>query len=93
MLNVLYGRFNLNTMRGRILFPIQALYAFYTLPFLLIALLLYLRSLGAASVSSDEEFGVLKRIGFHFAAIVISFALWGIALSIINDKFGVSVLF
>lgn len=93
MLHVLYGRFNINTIKGKMFLPIQIIYAFYTLPFLLLALLLYLRSLGAASVSSEEEFSILKKIGLHFAAIVISFALWGIALSIAKDKFGVGILF
>lgn len=82
MLRVLYGNLKFNRKIDCILIPIKYLYLVYTAPFLVFAILLSIRSLGAFGNPLKEEFGIVKSVLLHLSALVISFAIWGSLWSI-----------
>ena len=87
MLDVLYGRLKIQRKVDIILLPIKIIYFLYTIPFLVFALLLFIRTLGVFGNSSKERFGIVKKILLHFTAIFLSFIFWGIIINVILGKY------
>lgn len=84
---VLYGDFKFRKKIDYITVPLKVLYIIYSIPFLLFAVLLMLRSFGAFGSSTDEKFGLVKKILFHFADIFWSFIFWGIIVNLIYGNY------
>lgn len=87
MLKVLYGNLKIQNKFDFLILPFKILYMVYTLPFLIFALLSYIRTLGAFGNPVKEKFGVVKKILLHFSAIFLSFIFWGVIINIINGKY------
>lgn len=85
MIKALYGNLKINRKIDALIFPIKLLYILYTIPYLIFALLLSIRSLGALGNPLKEEFGLKKKILLHFGAIVMSFIGWVFILAIFKD--------
>ena len=91
MLKVLFGSFKITSKFDYVLIPLKVLYLLYNVPFLLVALLMTIRSLGAFGNPLKEEFGLIKKILLHFSAIVTSFFFWIMHIAILKDKYGLNI--
>ncbi len=91
MLNILFGNLNINKQTDYIIVPMKVLYIIYSIPFLIFALLLASRSLGAFGSSKNEKLGIIKKILLHFANIFWSYCLWIVILSILEEKLNIKL--
>jgi hypothetical protein len=91
MLKVLYGSLSIKSKSDLFILIPKLIYIIYTLPFLVFAFLLALRSLGGFGNPLKEEFGITKKILLHFAAVVISFGIWIIVLGFLEEKLGIKI--
>ncbi len=82
MFKTLYGNLKYSRKSDLIFLPIKYLYLLYTVPFLVFAFMLSVRSVGVFGNPTTEEMGIVKAILLHMSAVVISFAIWGTLWSI-----------
>ena len=85
MVKLLYGDLAIKERIDRILVPLKIIYIIYTIPFLLMTAIMFIRGLGAFKGPANEKIGKIKRVLLHCAAIFWSFCLWVIILSSIKD--------
>ncbi len=91
MLNILFGNLNIKKQTNYIIVPMKVLYIIYSIPFLIFALILDLRSLGAFGSCKNEKIGIIKKILLHFANIFWSYCLWIVILSILEEKLDIGL--
>lgn len=54
--------------------PLKIIYVLYTLPFLALALVLYIKGMGA--FGRDNNVGIIKKVLFHLLGILLSYLIW-----------------
>lgn len=76
MLKALYGSFKIKDKKDWLILPVRIVYLIYTLPFLLVVLILYARGIGAFKDPYKGKTNKRKMIGLHFSFIIMSFFIW-----------------
>lgn len=82
LLNTLYGNLRFRYRSDYITVPLKLAYIVFSIPFLLFALGLWARSLGAIGSPEEEKIGVVKVIFLHIADIFWSSAFWVISINL-----------
>ncbi len=86
MFKVLYGNLRYRRPLDIFILPIKYIWVVYTLPTIVFVFLLTFRSGGAFGNPIIEEFGTIKKVLFRCSVVFISFVVWGIIFSIVNDN-------
>ncbi|MCX7920970.1 MAG: hypothetical protein N3B21_02945 [Clostridia bacterium] len=87
MLKALYGTLKFERKADYFIMPLKVLYIIYSIPFLVFAFLLMLRSFGAFGSPKNERIGIIKKVLLHFADVFWSFVLWGIIINAILGNY------
>lgn len=88
ILKILYGNLNIRKKTDYVIVPLKVLYIVYSIPFLVFAFLLLVRSFGAFGSAKDEKFSNVKKILLHFADVFLSYCLWIAIFGILEDTLG-----
>ncbi|MCX7921367.1 MAG: hypothetical protein N3B21_05000 [Clostridia bacterium] len=92
MLKILYGSLRFRKKADYIIIPLKVIYIIYSIPFLIFAFLLFIRSFGGFGSPQNEKIGMVKRILLHFSAIFWSYCLWIAILSILEEKLKINLI-